>query len=268
MPSVLSLFAGIGGLDLGLEAHGCETVAYSEVDPHACRVMSARFPSAVNLGDITTIDWEDAEREHGGFDIIAGGFPCQDISLAGKGAGIDGERSGLWSCYADAIRILRPGGVLVENVQQLARRGLDRVLGDLAVLGYDAEWRVLRADGFGFPHARRRLFLIAYPGGERTQVQDWWEQPAVEVAWGEGAADGYSGGFRWATESGVGGGDDGLPYWVDPGDRTGTLISPFSSHNKRGRWDRNRCLGNAVVPQVAEFAAGVLLDRMEAGNAG
>ena len=158
--SVLSLFAGIGGLDLGLERAGdCKTRWYSEVDPYACRVMAARFPDAVNLGDITTIDWTTTDARP---DIICGGFPCQDISLAGKGAGIaEGTRSGLWSHYADAIRILRPRLVIVENVAALLARGIGRVLGDLAACGYDAEWDCIPAASVGAPHRRDRIFIIA-----------------------------------------------------------------------------------------------------------
>jgi len=158
--SVLSLFAGIGGLDLGLERAGdCKTRWYSEVDPYACRVMAARFPDAVNLGDITTIDWTTTDARP---DIVCGGFPCQDISLAGKGAGIaEGTRSGLWSHYADAIRILRPRLVIVENVAALLARGIGRVLGDLAACGYDAEWDCIPAASVGAPHRRDRIFIIA-----------------------------------------------------------------------------------------------------------
>src|SRR3972149_10628593 len=127
--------------------------------------MALRFPDAVSLGDITMIEWSDVERP----DIICGGFPCQDISLAGKGAGIDGDKSGLWRYYADAIREIRPRGVLVENVAALLVRGLGRVLGDLAACGYDAEWDCVPAAAVGAPHRRDRSFVIAYPAMADTE---------------------------------------------------------------------------------------------------
>lgn len=296
---VLSLFAGIGGIDLGLEAHGCTTVAYSEIDPYASRVMARRFPNAVNLGDITTIDWEVANREHGPFDIICGGFPCQDISLAGKGAGIaDGTRSGLWSCYADAVRVIRPRGVLVENVSALLARGIDRVLGDLAACGYDAEWDCVPAASVGAPHLRDRVFIVAYrsdacaegadtysdgcevePERERhsrrindreqrhdahgfcgsnerraattvanelgAQVPHQRRQPAIEQSRRPSSAWG-----SWTTPA-------GSDWWrVEPG--VGRV-----AHGIPARVDRLRCLGNAVVPQVAEHVAGILMERMD-----
>jgi site-specific DNA-cytosine methylase len=100
-------------------------------------------------------------------DVLCGGFPCQDLSYAGKGAGLDGERSGLWGEYARLIRELRPRYVVVENVSALLARGLGRVLGDLAACGYDAEWDCIPASAVGAPHRRDRVWLVAYPGGER-----------------------------------------------------------------------------------------------------
>jgi DNA (cytosine-5)-methyltransferase 1 len=140
-----SLFAGIGGFDLAARWMGWETAWYSEIDPYCCAVMAKHFPDALSLGDITKVDWSTVERP----DLLCGGFPCQDISNAGKRAGIDGERSGLWSEFARAIRELRPRYVVVENVAALLGRGMGRVLGDLAALGYDAEWTVLSAADVG-----------------------------------------------------------------------------------------------------------------------
>jgi DNA (cytosine-5)-methyltransferase 1 len=98
-------------------------------------------------------------------DVLAGGFPCQDLSYAGKGAGIDGERSGLWGEYARLIRELRPRYVVVENVTALLARGMGRVLGDLAACGYDAEWDCIPAAAVGAPHRRDRVWIVAYPNG-------------------------------------------------------------------------------------------------------
>ncbi len=152
-----SLFSGAGGLDLAVEAHtGAETVWQCEQDPDASKVLAARF-GVPNLGDITTVDWTEVEP----VDVLCGGFPCQDISNAGKRAGITGARSGLWSFYADAVRVLRPRYVYVENVGALVVRGLGTVLGDLAALGYDASWGCVRASDAGAPHRRERVFIVA-----------------------------------------------------------------------------------------------------------
>lgn len=156
-----SLFSGIGGLDLGLERAGMQVVWNSEIEPFPCEVLKAHWPDVPNLGDITQIDWNIVPP----VDVICGGFPCQDISLAGKGAGIEGKRSGLWSYFHEAIRILRPKFAVIENVSAITIRGLDRVLCDLAEIGYDAEWRDIRASDMGAPHRRERIFIVAYPQG-------------------------------------------------------------------------------------------------------
>lgn len=159
-----SLFSGYGGLDLAAEAvFGAETVWHSELDPHASTVLAAHWPNVPNLGDITAVDWSTVEP----IDVLCGGFPCQDISTAGKGAGIkEGTRSGLWFHMVGAVRALRPSLVVVENVSALLVRGLDVVLGDLAAVGYDAQWCSVRASDVGAPHQRRRVFLTAHPQGE------------------------------------------------------------------------------------------------------
>jgi DNA (cytosine-5)-methyltransferase 1 len=176
-----SLFSGAGGLDMAVEAvFGGEVIWQSEVDKAASRVLAYRFPSAPNLGDITAIDWATVETP----DVLCGGFPCQDVSAAGKRAGIkDGTRSGLWAIFADAIDHLRPPIVVIENVRGLlsarAHRHLEpedptmgdgadgpvlraagAVLGDLADLGYDAQWATLAAGDIGAPHRRERVFIV------------------------------------------------------------------------------------------------------------
>ena len=159
-----SLFSGVGGLDLAVEhLTGATAAWHCELDPHASKVLAAHWPGVPNLGDITAVDWSAVEP----VDVLAGGFPCQDISSAGRQAGIEeGTRSGLWFRYADAVRVLRPRLVVVENVGALLVRGLDVVLGSLAALGYDARWTCLRASDVGAPHQRDRLFLAAWPQGD------------------------------------------------------------------------------------------------------
>jgi len=188
--NVLDLFSGIGGFSLGLERAGMRTVAFCEIDPYCRRVLAKHWPTVPVWGDIRTLTGqiiadaigsqlrEQSGRRHGasgadpaqpgcngsqGIDLICGGFPCQDISVAGKGAGIGGARSGLWSEYARIIGEVRPRYVIVENVAALLGRGLDVVLGDLAALGYDAEWHCIRAADVGAPHLRDRVWIIAHP---------------------------------------------------------------------------------------------------------
>ena len=158
----LDLFHGIGGFALGaywagmkFENHYC-----SDIELYCQKLYQLRFPDSIQLGDISKIDFEQLPK---GEWIITGGFPCQDISIAGKGAGIEGERSGLWFEMWRAIRVLRPRFVIAENVGAITFRGLDRVLSSLAEIGYDAEWQDIRAEDLGAPHKRERIWIIAYP---------------------------------------------------------------------------------------------------------
>lgn len=163
--TVGSLFSGIGGIELGLERTGkFKTIWNCEIDPYASMILKKHWPEVPNLGDITKVNWNEIEKP----ELICGGFPCQDISIAGKGKGIvEGKRSGLWSEFAKTIRILRPRYALIENVPMLADRGLWLVIADLASFGYDAEWGTIRASDVGANHRRERLFIIAYTDGER-----------------------------------------------------------------------------------------------------
>ena len=159
----LALFAGAGGAILGGKLLGWETVCAVEFDPYARDVLMARqndgclevFPI---WDDVCTFD---GRPWRGRVDVVSGGFPCQDISAAGKGAGIEGERSGLWSEFARIISEVRPRFVFVENSPMLTSRGLGTVLGDLAAMGFDAEWGVLGAHHAGAPHKRDRIWILA-----------------------------------------------------------------------------------------------------------
>lgn len=155
-----SLFTGYGGLDQAARAvFGGELAWVSDNHPSAVKLLGHRHPDVPNLGDITAIDWAAVEP----VDVLTAGFPCQDISNAGKRAGIEGERSGLWSYVADAVRVLRPRHVVLENVSAILVRGLDRVVADLAEAGYDLRWTCLRASDVGAPHRRERWFGYATP---------------------------------------------------------------------------------------------------------
>jgi DNA (cytosine-5)-methyltransferase 1 len=240
--TVGSLFAGIGGFDLAAErVFGPGCVKWQvEIDPWAQRVLAKHWPNVPRFSDIRTVTGEDL----GPVDIVCGGFPCQDVSGAGSRAGIQGRRSGLWTEYARLLGELRPRFVVVENVTGLLVRGFGRVLGDLAALGYDAEWDCLPACAFGAPHARERVFLIAYTNGERwrggrnpmpNQTRcNHWQATQGKCVWKElecWLRTFVSTGNGPAPSPQVLGVDDGIPH----------------------RLDRLRGLGNAIVPQVAEF---------------
>lgn len=163
-PVLGSLCTGYGGLDLGvLAALGGGRIAWcADPDPHVQRILAARMPDVPNLGDLRAINWATVEP----VDVLVAGFPCQDISAAGRRVGIEkGERSGLWTDIVAGLRVLRPTLFIVENVAALRWRngGLHRVLGDLAEAGYDALWRSVHAADIGAPHRRERVFLLAWP---------------------------------------------------------------------------------------------------------
>lgn len=161
---VLDLFSGIGGFSLGLErTGGFETVAFCEIEPFPRKVLAKHWPNVPIYEDVRTLTAERLAADGIAVDVICGGFPCQDISLAGAGAGLEGERSGLWSEIARLVRELRPQYLIVENVAALLGRGLDQVLGDLAALGYDAEWHCISAAHVGADHIRDRVWICAYP---------------------------------------------------------------------------------------------------------
>ncbi|MGJ7529809.1 DNA cytosine methyltransferase [Variovorax sp. GB1P17] len=172
----LELFAGAGGGILGSMLLGHRTVCAVEYNAYARSVLLARqadgtFPHFPIWDDVRTFDgrpWRSI------VDVVSGGFPCQDVSAAGGGDGLDGERSGLWSEMARVIREVRPRFVRVENSPMLTSRGLGRVLGDLAAMGFDAEWGVLSAADAGAPHLRERLWMVAEladASSEHAQVQ-------------------------------------------------------------------------------------------------
>jgi len=167
MRTIGSLFSGVGGLDLAVEdVFDAHTVWQVECDPSARTVLAKRFGVPI-YHDVTAVDWSTVEP----VDILAGGFPCQDVSAAGLRKGLaDGTRSGLWSYFAEAIDVLRPQYVVIENVKGLLsakatddRRAMAVVIGDLADLGYDAKWKVLPASAAGAPHRRDRVFILAQP---------------------------------------------------------------------------------------------------------
>jgi DNA (cytosine-5)-methyltransferase 1 len=269
--TVGSLFSGIGGLDLGLERAGMQVLWQCEIDPYCRRVLEKHWPEVTRYDDIREITGDEV----GYTDVLAGGFPCQDVSTAGKRAGIkEGTRSGLWAEYARLIGEIKPRWVIIENVPGLlsidAGRGMGTVLYDLAVRGYDAEWDCISAASVGALHRRDRIFIVAHarhlggrngfggrPGGDGAGPGEASETMAHADAEGpQGQRPEYrlfpeggpcpriaSGGW-WAAEPDVGRVAHGVP----------------------ARVDRLRALGNAVVPQVAEYI-GRLIVRAEGGIA-
>ena len=158
--NVLDLFSGIGGFSLGLERAGMKTVAFCEVDKKCQQVLKKHWPGVPIFEDVSTLKGADIEET---VDVICGGFPCQDISLAGKGAGLEGKRSGLWSEFKRLIEEIKPKYAIIENVSALRSRGLDQVLREISEIGYDAEWHCITAASIGAPHRRDRIWIVAYP---------------------------------------------------------------------------------------------------------
>ena len=179
---VLDLFSGIGGFSLGLERAGMKTIAFCEIDKKCQLVLKKHWPDVPIFDDIKTLT-KDGLHER--VDVICGGFPCQDISLAGKGAGLSGERSGLWSEFHRLINEIKPKYAIVENVAALRSRGLDQVLRSLASIEYDAQWHCIPASAIGAPHRRDRIWIIAYPnhagsGASNSDTNTNWTQAQQE----------------------------------------------------------------------------------------
>lgn len=194
---ILALCAGYGGLEMAIRAGlpDSEVVAYAENDPFAARVFAAHNPGLTNLGDITRADWR-AVRELYRPDVIGGGFPCRNISNAGNREGIGGQWSRVWKNVAEAVRVIRPRLVFLENVAAIRSRGLDVVAADLAGIGYDARWTCLRAGDpeVGAPHPRYRWLCIAHPADAYPDHlgRDWRAWDLAEAnRWAEPAHRGH-----------------------------------------------------------------------------
>lgn len=164
--NVVSLCSGIGGLDLGLERAGMTVVTQAEFDPYCSTILAKNWPTVPNLGDITLIDWSTHERP----DVLCAGYPCQPFSLAGTREG-EADHRHLWPHVADAIRSLRPRYAILENVPGHRSLGFDRVLGDLAEIGYDTEWDCIPALAVGAPHRRDRVWIVAYPQRDPVRTE-------------------------------------------------------------------------------------------------
>jgi DNA (cytosine-5)-methyltransferase 1 len=258
-----SLFSGIGGLELGLERAGVgEVIWQCEIDPFCRAVLAKHWPNVTRFEDVTRPrDWPKV-------DVICGGFPCQDVSSAGKRRGLGGERSSLWWHFASVVQQVAPRFVVVENVTSGKRKWLPQVRRSLHLLGYDSVALGIAARDVGAPHRRERVFVVAHayrehlrkqPGGggrgsrrpRQALAREHGEACALADADGprlegqdergeelaESARRGIAGRGAWSAEPEVGRVAHGVP----------------------GRVDRMRALGNAVVPQCAEVAGRVIL---------
>lgn len=309
--NVGSLFSGIGGFELGFERAGMRVSWQVEQDAYCRAVLAHHFPDAARYEDVREVGIDNLAP----VDLICGGFPCQDLSSAGRGAGIDGARSGLWSEFARIVRELRPRYVVVENVPALLtgkgkrwdRGPIGRVLGDLAEARYDAEWACLSAREFGAPHLRKRVWIVAYPardaeagaasepraerqraraGGQRSGAADLADTDTERQQGGAGEL-GPPG--RGELEDGGGAGGE-LPDAEGSGreargaDRLGE-DQPPEGPSRPGWWsaepgvgrvadgvphrvDRLAALGNALVPQIAEWIGRRILEHERAARRG
>ena len=301
-----SLFAGIGGFDLGFERCGMQCKWQVEIDDYATKILERHWPDVHRQRDIKQCGRHNLER----VDVICGGFPCQDISYAGKGAGLDGERSGLFFEAIRLVRELRPRAVVLENVAGLLTRGLDRVLGTLAEIGFDAEWHCIPAAAVGAPHIRDRVFIIAInhrnadsddASAERSiqKRQDTESSGGCVLANAEraqrrtqpkawyGEQDRQNEGRQEAAGRSTDGGSDVADTEKPRLERreASRHIRPAVAGFGKGSWsisdqwrvepdvgrvangvparvDRLKCLGNAIVPQVAEVVGRILLERI------
>jgi DNA (cytosine-5)-methyltransferase 1 len=234
------LFAGAGGGILADVLLGHNPVGACEIEPYPRNVLLARqrdriLPNFPIWDDVATLD---GNPWRGSVDVLCGGFPCQDISAAGKGAGITGERSSLWKEYARLVGEMRPRFVFAENSPLLRTRGLSVVLRDLAALGYDARWGVLGAGAIGAPHKRDRMWVLAYTTmqghSRRLPVRKTAKQPTHGIGYKDRA---------WNTS------------------RKEMLAESLlfgKTHGVDKRLDRLKAIGNGQVPQVAATAFNIL----------
>lgn len=258
----LALFAGGGGGILGGHILGWRTVCAVEFDSYARNILLARqrdgfIPRFPIWDDVRNFD---GKPWRGRVDVVSGGFPCQDISAAGKGAGIEGERSGLWKHMARIVGEVRPRFVWVENSPMLVHRGLSVVLADLAAMGYDARWGVVGAHHAGAPHKRDRIWILADASGlhgERLIASDThkkqWQEPRKRPTGPRCNALGW-----WATEPYVGRVADGMAAGVDPHGANAAGYVGRVGVRIPNRGPRLKAIGNGQCPQAMAIAWKIL----------
>jgi len=230
MLTVGSLFAGIGGFDLGLERAGMRVIWQSEIDPYASAVLKKHWPDVPNHGDIRSIHAGNVQRP----DVLCGGFPCQPYSVAGERMGADDDRA-LWPECARLVEEFRPDWFIGENVVGIVGMAIDDMLTDLESLGYSTRAFDIPAGAVGAPHERRRIFMVANANSDRQQGRQLWLSKD-ECA----ARPSASEGLKW----------NDLP---SPAFCRGTDGIPNRTH-------RLRALGNAIVPQIAEIIGRAIVE--------
>lgn len=291
---MLDLFSGIGGFALAASwvwGENLDIVGFCEVDAYAQKVLAKHWPAAPIYPDIKELNGNDFKE----IDLLTGGFPCQDISVAGKGAGIHASRSGLWFEMHRLISEVRPRFVLVENVPALTFRGLNAVVGSLAEIGYDTEWQIVSAADVGAPHLRKRIWITAYPSRD-TKGNSIGEKSCIsEGSYPEPHGDGKNVAHpqpvrklqpqgskcdKWRRTSN---GREGVAY---PEYESGEAVSgrangPEAELRREGWWsvepnvgrvangvpsrvDRLKCLGDAIVPQCAALIMEAIKEAMDA----
>jgi len=237
--TVLDLFSGIGGFSLGLErTGGFRTIAFCEIEPFPRKVLAKHWPDVPIFEDVRQLHAADLPEA---VDVICGGFPCQDISRAGKMEGLKGKQSSLWREMRRLVEEANPKFVLAENVARLCADGLAEVLNSLAALGYDAEWHCIPGHVVGSPQVRDRCYIVAYSVQSRFA--------------GRGA--GWVG--RWICGQGQTGQDSGsgaekenVQLWIEPG--MARVVDGLPN-----KVDRINKLGNAVIPQIPEIIGRAIL---------
>ena len=241
----VDLFSGIGGFSKGLEATGgFETVAFCEIEEYPRKVLKKHWPDVLIYEDVRDVTEERLRADGiGRIDVLTGGFPCQDISVAGKQKGIDAERSGLWSECARLLGEVRPSYAIFENVTALLSgdegRWFQRVLFDISQVGYDAEWHCISASELGAHHHRDRVWIIAYPSSSRFETREIQTQKQILST----------------LEIKLRGGGFSRSGWREPEPELGRVANgiPNRAHRLKG-------LGNAVVPQIPELLGRAILE--------
>ena len=243
MLRLLDTFAGIGGFSFAAErlVGGISTEQFVEINPYSQSILRKHWPEVPIHDDIRSF-----RAPAGSFDIISGGFPCQDISQAGHRAGLSGERSGLWWELLRVIRMVGPSYVVLENVAAITHRGLGDVLGSLAAAGYDCEWACIRASDLGACHQRDRWWAVAYRCGQHLQRRRTKRQPLIDPP-------SQAAGALWRDERARPLSPDWKAYTSQP-------LLLRGDDGLANRVDRLKALGNSVVPQVAAIPLARVID--------
>ena len=279
--NVLDLFSGIGGFSLGLERAGMRTVAFCEIDPFCRAVLKKHWPDVPCYDDVRTLTAERLRADGISVDVVCGGFPCQGISEAGFRKGLQDQRSALWREYARIIGEVRPQYVIVENVSELLRDGygMGEVLGNLAEIGYDAEWHSIPAIAVGADHIRERIWIIAYPDCPGSAQPSERRRKQCQAQMGKDVAQDYADDYtprhaRRLLAGTIGADARAISPWLGlaicaapafPGlDGAGSPVLGRGENGIPNRMDRIGAIGNAVVPQIPEIIGRAIMKEVSA----